>query len=114
MHQLTEAIRASNLAPEIGEMLIDNISGNQWLVVALEKGQLSIKKLRALFNIITESSENRRKRQRGCDETPGNIEAANESSEVTDDNRGDDGKCANNQTKPKNQKQCVFYLSEAF
>ena len=44
LHQLTEAIRASNLDPKIGEMLIDNISGNQWLVVALEKGQLSIKK----------------------------------------------------------------------
>ncbi|NDA63725.1 MAG: IS66 family transposase [Chitinophagia bacterium] len=60
LHQLTEAIRASNLDPKIGEMLIDNISGNQWLVVALEKGQLSIKKLRALFNITTESSKNRK------------------------------------------------------
>lgn len=63
--QLTEAIRASNLDPTIGEMLIDNISGNRWLVTALEKGQLSIKKLRALFNITTESFENRRKRMRG-------------------------------------------------
>ena len=36
LHQLTEAIRASNLDPKIGEMLIDNISGNQWLVVDLE------------------------------------------------------------------------------
>jgi transposase len=60
LHQLTEAIRASNLDPKIGEMLIDNISGNQWLVVSLEKGQLSIKKLRALFNITTESSKNRK------------------------------------------------------
>jgi transposase len=62
--QLTEAIRASNLDPTIGEMLIDNISGNRWLVNALEKGQLSIKKLRALFHITTESFENRRKRAR--------------------------------------------------
>ena len=43
MHQLTEAIRGSNLDPKIGEMLIDNISGNQWLVVALEKGHGRIK-----------------------------------------------------------------------
>lgn len=63
--QLTEAIRSSNLDPAIGEMLIDNISGNRWLVCALEKGQLSIKKLRALFNITTESFENRKKRLRG-------------------------------------------------
>jgi transposase len=63
--QLTEAIRASNLDPTIGEMLIDNISGNRWLVMALEKGQLNIKKLRALFNITTESFENRRKLMRG-------------------------------------------------
>lgn len=60
--QLTEAIRASNLDPDIGEMIIDNISGNRWLVNALEKGQLSIKKLRKLFNITTESFENRKKR----------------------------------------------------
>jgi transposase len=58
--QFTEAIRASNLDSVIGEMLIDNISGNRWLVSALEKGQLSIEKLRKLFNITTESFENRR------------------------------------------------------
>lgn len=61
--QFTEAIRASNLDPVIGEMLIDNISGNRWLVNALEKGQLSIQKLRKLFNITTESFENRRKQR---------------------------------------------------
>jgi transposase len=61
--QLTEAIRASNLAPELGEMIIDTISGNRWLVNALEKGQLSIQKLRKLFNITTESFENRRKQR---------------------------------------------------
>lgn len=66
--ELTEAIRASNLDPKIGEMIIDNISGNRWLVNALEKGQLSIKKLRALFNITTESFEHRKKRMRGLDE----------------------------------------------
>lgn len=65
LEQLTKAIRASNLDPTIGDMLIDNISGNRWLVNALEKGQLSIKKLRALFNITTESFENRRKLARG-------------------------------------------------
>lgn len=43
-------------------MIIDNISGNRWLVNALEKGQLSIKKLRQLFGITTESFENRKKR----------------------------------------------------
>ena len=59
--QFTEAIRASNLDSDIGEMLIDNINGNRWLVSALEKGQLSIKKLRKLFNITTESFENRRR-----------------------------------------------------
>lgn len=64
--QLTEAIRASNLDPALGEMLIDNISGNRWLVSALEKGQLSIKKLRALFNITTESFESRKRRLRGA------------------------------------------------
>lgn len=66
--QFTEAIRASNLDPVLGEMLIDNISGNRWLVNALEKGQLSIQKLRKLFNITTESFENRRKqRHRSAD-----------------------------------------------
>lgn len=64
--QFTEAIRASNLDSAIGEMLIDNISGNRWLVNALEKGQLSIKKLRALFSITTESFENRKKRMKGA------------------------------------------------
>jgi transposase len=67
--QLTEAIRASNLDSELGEMIIDNLSGNRWLVNALEKGQLSIKKLRALFNITTESFENRRKRMRSSPES---------------------------------------------
>jgi transposase len=64
--QFTEAIRASNLDSKIGEMLIDNISGNRWLVNALEKGQLSIKKLRALFNITTESFENRKRQMRNA------------------------------------------------
>ncbi len=63
--ELTQAIRASNLNPSIGEMLIDNISGNRWLVDALEKGRLSIQKLRKLFGITTESFENRR-RNRGA------------------------------------------------
>jgi transposase len=58
---LTEAIRASNLDPKIGEMLIDNVSGNRWLVDALEKGRLTIKKLRQLFHVTTESMPNRRK-----------------------------------------------------
>ncbi len=58
---LTSAIRDSNLGSEVGEMLISMISGNQWLIQALEKGQLSIQKLRKLFNITTESFENRRK-----------------------------------------------------
>jgi len=61
--QCTEAIRASNLDPVLGEMVIDNISGNRWLVSALEKGQLSIQKLRKLFNITTESFEDRRKKR---------------------------------------------------
>jgi transposase len=75
--QLTEAIRASNLDPAIGEMLIDNISGNRWLVAALEKGQLSIKKLRALFNITTESFENRRKSRHGpLNSTIENVDAS--------------------------------------
>ena len=61
--QITEAIRASNLDTTLGEMIIDNISGNRWLVNALEKGQLSIQKLRQLFGITTESFENRRKQR---------------------------------------------------
>lgn len=77
--QLTEAIRASNLNPVIGEMLIDNISGNRWLVAALEKGQLSIKRLRALFNITTESFEHRRKARTGSS-------ASNSSTEENKDN----------------------------
>lgn len=80
--QLTEAIRASNLDPTIGEMLIDNISGNRWLVSALEKGQLSIKKLRALFNITTESFENRRKRMRGNGTSTDSVEKNTHSSEL--------------------------------
>ena len=70
--QLTEAIRASNLDTILGEMIIDNLSGNRWLVNALEKGQLSIKKLRALFNITTESLANRKKWQNTTKGTPGN------------------------------------------
>lgn len=58
---LTTAIRDSNLGSELGEMLISMVSGNQWLIQSLEKGQLSIQKLRKLFNITTESFENRRK-----------------------------------------------------
>jgi transposase len=88
LHQLTEAIRASNLDPKIGEMLIDNISGNQWLVVALEKGQLSIKKLRALFNITTESSKNRKSRKPDGDKAFDNTGAADEPPETTNDNHG--------------------------
>lgn len=60
--QLTEAIRTSNLDPALGEMIIDNMSGNRWLVDALEKGRLSIAKLRKLFNITTEKA-NARKNQ---------------------------------------------------
>lgn len=59
--EVTAAIRASNLDPEIGEMVIHNISGNRWLVDGLEKGELTIKKLRKLFGITTESFEKRRK-----------------------------------------------------
>jgi transposase len=58
---ITAAIKDSNLDPKIGEMVIDNISGNRWLVDALEKGRLTIKKLRQLFNVTTESMPNRRK-----------------------------------------------------
>lgn len=90
LHQLTEAIRASNLDPKIGEMLIDNISGNQWLVVALEKGQLSIKKLRALFNITTESSKNRKSRKPDGDKAFDNTGAADEPPETTNDNHGNE------------------------
>jgi transposase len=96
--QLTEAIRASNLDAAIGEMLIDNISGNQWLVVALEKGQLSIKKLRALFNITTESFENRRKRQRGT----GDSDTIEEGNEATDSN---ETHLESGDTKPKSKKR---------
>ena len=78
LEQLTQAIRASNLAPEIGELLIDNISGNQWLVVALEKGQLSIKKLRALFNVTTESVKNRKKQQSGSGQSSDGTEVSND------------------------------------
>lgn len=58
---ITAAIKDSNLDPKIGEMLIDNVSGNRWLVDALEKGRLTIKKLRQLFHVTTESMPNRRK-----------------------------------------------------
>ena len=99
LHQLTEAIRTSNLDPKIGEMLIDNISGNQWLIVALEKGQLSIKKLRALFNITTESSINRKNRKYGSDTTLNNPEAANEPLEGANEHHSDDSP-----SKPKKRK----------
>jgi transposase len=93
--QLTEAIRASNLDPAIGEMLIDNISGNRWLVAALEKGQLSIKKLRALFNITTESFENRRK-SRNAPLNNSTTENADASIENTSE--------SNDEQKPKKRK----------
>ena len=59
--KFTAAIRESNLNSELGEMFINMMSGNQWLVTALEKGQLSIHKLRKLFNITTESMNQRKK-----------------------------------------------------
>ena len=99
LHQLTEAIRASNLDPKIGEMLIDNISGNQWLVVALEKGQMSIKKLRALFNITTESSKNRKNGKPERDATLDDTELANAEPGDSNDNNGDDST-----SKPKKRK----------
>lgn len=102
LHQLTEAIRTSNLDPKIGEMLIDNISGNQWLIVALEKGQLSIKKLRALFNITTESSINRKNRKYGSDTTLNNPEAANEPLEGANEHHSDDSD--DSPSKPKKRK----------
>ena len=105
LHQLTEAIRASNLAPEIGEMLIDNISGNQWLVVALEKGQMSIKKLRALFNITTETPANRKKCEPDDDGGSSGINEENEptSQGVNNDNSADGVSCTI-QTEPKKRK----------
>lgn len=98
--QLTEAIRASNLDPKIGEMLIDNISGNRWLVAALEKGQLSIRKLRALFNITTESFENRRKKRNSSNQatTEDNVNT------TESDNDTEDSSMENNNA-PKSKKR---------
>lgn len=98
--QITEAIRSSNLDPEIGEMLIDNISGNRWLVAALEKGQLSIKKLRALFNITTESFENRRKKRNFSNQATTDSASTPESA---DDNK-DSNQENTNISEPKKRK----------
>ena len=61
LQMLTKAVRESNLSSEIADMLLDNVSGNRWLVDSLEKGQLTIMKLRKLFHITTETQSNRRK-----------------------------------------------------
>lgn len=60
--KLSSAIKASNLDPEIADLMVDVIYGNRWLVDAIEKGRLSIAKLRKLFNITTESAINRKNR----------------------------------------------------
>ncbi len=88
--QFTAAIRASNLDSVIGEMLINNISGNRWLVNALEKGQLSIKKLRKLFNITTESFENRRKKRNTPPTADINITTSDEGAQSTESAESND------------------------
>ena len=81
---MTEAIRSSNLESTLGEMLIDTISGNRWLVNALEKGQLSIKKLRKLFNITTESFEKRRKLLHGSQQLDSSTDMSTTESESSE------------------------------
>ena len=93
LFKFTAAIRESNLDSELGEMFINMMSGNQWLVTALEKGQLSIHKLRKLFNITTESM-NQRKKMMQTDET-----AANESTKENADSGENDATVT--ETKPK-------------
>ena len=58
--KLTAAIKASNLDPTITDFIFDLMQGNRWLVDALEKGRLSIAKLRKLFNITTEKANARK------------------------------------------------------
>lgn len=58
--KLTALIRESNLDKEIAEMVVDLMYGNRWLVENLEKGLLSIAKMRKLFNITTEKSTSRK------------------------------------------------------
>jgi transposase len=58
--KLTAAIKASNLDAALGEFVIGLMWGNRWLVDALEKGRLSIAKLRKLFNMTTEKALKRK------------------------------------------------------
>ena len=58
--KLTAVIRESNLDQDISALMVDLIYGNRWLVENLEKGLLSIAKMRKLFNITTEKSSSRR------------------------------------------------------
>ena len=58
---LAQALKESNLDESIADMFIDLMGGSRWLLDGLEKGRLSIAKLRKLFGVIvTERSKNRK------------------------------------------------------
>ncbi len=58
---LAQALKESNLDESIADMFIDLMGGSRWLLDGLEKGRLSIAKLRKLFGVtLTERSKNRK------------------------------------------------------
>lgn len=54
-------ILESNLSQETAELLVESIKGNRWLVEALERGQITMNKLKKLLGVITTEKSSQRK-----------------------------------------------------
>lgn len=96
LQQLCTALRQSNLDKETSDLIIDLTSGSQWLVDAVERGELTIAKLRQLlFGSSTETYKNRKNK--------GN-ESAN-ANHTENNDTPDDGKENKRPAAAKSEKQ---------
>lgn len=92
--EIIQAIKDSNLSEELTDAVIDMVSGNGWLIDALERGELTIAKLRKIvFGEQTELAVNRRKNK------------ANGRGIGSDNDRPDDATADNKQTNDDNKNQ---------
>lgn len=63
VEQICQKLVGSNLDDETRELVIGLIRSNKWLIDQLEKGKLTIKKLRKIFGITTERNEKSKHRK---------------------------------------------------
>jgi hypothetical protein len=98
--KLTAALRASNVDDTIADFFVGLMYGNRWLVDALEKGRLSIAKLRKLFNIITEKTESRKNKANNKN----NANAVDPASAANDDENHEHKKDVTQTEKPNKPK----------